>query len=47
MDDLTVKLTPAEWDIVGNALAMRPYAEVAALIEKLRQQLASKPSEEA
>lgn len=36
MNDLTVTLTDKEWDIIGNALGLRPYAEVAALIQKLQ-----------
>ena len=37
--DLTLKLKPAEVDIVGKALGKLPYEEVAALIQNLRQQI--------
>lgn len=38
MDNLTMTLTTQEWDIIGNALGQRPFAEVAALIQKLQMQ---------
>ena len=41
---LTATLTAQEWDVIGHALGLRPYAEVAALLEKLRSQLQTPPS---
>lgn len=37
--DLTASLTPQEWDYIAMVLGERPYKEVHALIDKLRDQL--------
>ena len=29
MDKISASLSPRDWDIIGNALGLRPYAEVA------------------
>lgn len=39
MDELTLKLTGKELDIVANALGQRPYVEVAQLLQKIGQQI--------
>lgn len=38
MISLTITLTPQELDTIGLALGQRPFAEVEALINKLRAQ---------
>ena len=38
--EFTIKLTPQEIQIIGNALGERPFKEVGALIAKLDAQLA-------
>ncbi len=46
--ELTATLFPQEWDVIGHALAQRPYAEVAGLMSKLQSQLqgaAQKPAD--
>lgn len=40
INELTATLFPQEWDVIGNALAQRPYAEVVGLMSKLQSQLA-------
>lgn len=37
--EYTIKLTAPEVDIVGKALGLLPYSEVALLIQKLREQI--------
>ena len=37
---MRVELTIQEWNVVINALAGRPYAEVMDLIPKIREQVA-------
>jgi hypothetical protein len=39
VNELNATLTAQEWDIVGNALGQRPFAEVAAIIQKLQAQI--------
>lgn len=36
--DVTIVLKASEWNIVLNAMAQRPYAEVVNLIEKIKAQ---------
>ena len=40
MSDLTLTLTPQEAQIVLDALVLRPYVEVAAVIDKIQRQAA-------
>lgn len=46
MKDLTFTLTEQEANMVLNALAAQPYAQVYALIAKLQQQAVPKPPAE-
>ncbi len=39
--NLTMTLSDAEWGVVLNALAGRPYAEVFQVVAKLQQQAAT------
>jgi len=39
VNELNATLTAQEWDIIGNALGQRPFAEVAAIIQKLQTQI--------
>jgi hypothetical protein len=39
MNELNATLTAQEWDIIGNALGQRPFAEVAVIIQKLQTQI--------
>lgn len=39
MDEMTLKLTSKDMDIVANALGQRPYVEVAQLLQKISQQV--------
>jgi hypothetical protein len=39
VNELNATLTAQEWDIVGNALGQRPFAEVATIIQKLQAQI--------
>lgn len=38
--ELSLKVSNADVNTIGKALGLMPYGEVAALIEKLRQQIA-------
>lgn len=39
MAKITLKLSPKQLDIIGNALGMRPFVEVVELIDELRNQV--------
>lgn len=39
MKIITLTVTEAEAELIGNALFARPYAEVSTLIDKLRNQI--------
>lgn len=41
MDELILKVTAKEMDIIGVALGNRPYIEVAQLLQKISQQVMS------
>lgn len=45
--ELTLKVTPAEVDTIGKGLGKLPFDEVAAIIQKLRNQIVEqqKPAE--
>lgn len=38
--NVTIALPVAAWNVVLNALAQRPYAEVSELVEEMRRQAA-------
>lgn len=38
-DNLVAALSPAEWDYIVKCLMLRPYGEVAGLVNKLKAQL--------
>jgi len=40
MENITISLPVNAWNIVLNALANRPYAEVADLLEQIKKQAA-------
>jgi hypothetical protein len=39
MDNIPVHLSVQEWNVVLNALATRPYAEVMNLIPKIKEEV--------
>jgi len=42
MNEFTLKLNERDLQLIGNALQVRPYIEVAALISKIEMQVNSK-----
>lgn len=40
-DDITLRLSSKKLDIIANALGMRPYVEVAELLQDISQQIRS------
>jgi hypothetical protein len=45
-DSYTLKLTSKQMDVVGNALAQRPYAEVAQLLQEITQQIQAQQAQQ-